>query len=178
MRSLATLALILVWSPLAGAQAPVQEYDLKAELVRRFTMFIEWPETAVAGNEFVIGVVGDTPLAASLEPQGSQQLLKDRRVVVRRITNLEDVERCQILLLGASAGDELPRILKRTQAKPVLTIGDSPGFGERGVLINFFVVSNHVRFEINEPAVRSSGLEFRAQLYRAARIIGGPDASP
>ena len=46
------------------------------------------------------------------------------------------------------------------------------GFAERGVLINFFVAEKQVRFEINDAAAQSSGLEFSSKLLRVARLVG------
>jgi hypothetical protein len=172
MRRAALILLLLAFAPLAAEQAPVPEYDLKAELLRRFTMFVEWPETAMLGSEFIIGVIGESPLVTSLEAHAATEPIKERRVVVKRIANLEELDRCHILFIASSAESKLPRILKRTRTRPVLTVGDSAGFAEKGVLINFFLEANQVRFEINEQAVRATGLHFRAQLFRAARVIG------
>ena len=55
--------------------------------------------------------------------------------------------------------------------KPILSIGDTQGFCERGVLINFYRLGKKLRFEINLPAVKKSGLTFRAQLIKLARRI-------
>ena len=55
--------------------------------------------------------------------------------------------------------------------KPVLTVGDSQGFAERGVLINLFEESGYLRFDINMAAVQASPLKFSSRLLRLGRQV-------
>jgi hypothetical protein len=66
----------------------------------------------------------------------------------------------------------LRKILESTEGRPILTVGDSEGYGERGVMINLYVEHGQVRFEINLEAARRSGLVFDFRLLELARLIG------
>ena len=83
----------------------------------------------------------------------------------------------QILLIGAAAAGELSRLRARTEDKPMLLVGDSPGFAKRGVAINFFLApdilgdSRRLRFEINPKALADRQLRVSAQLYDVAEIV-------
>ena len=63
------LALLLLACALAGAAAPVSEYQLKAVFLFNFAQFVEWPAAAFprANAPFVIGVLGKDPFGASLD---------------------------------------------------------------------------------------------------------------
>ena len=178
MLLLATFVVAVV--PAAGdVDAPVvAEHELKAEYVWRFTLFVDWPlKVMVSGSEslFAIGVVGASPVQDLLKARTDGRSIRGRPVVVREIANLDEIEGCHMLFIANSSPYELDEILARTAGKPVLTISESNGYAERGVLINLFIADDRVRFEINQAAVRRSGLVFRSKLYKVARLIGGEE---
>jgi hypothetical protein len=54
----------------------------------------------------------------------------------------------------------------------VLTVGDAPDFLERGGMIQFVLVANRVRFEVNLDAAREAGLQLSAELLKvAAKVV-------
>jgi hypothetical protein len=61
------------------------------------------------------------------------------------------------------------QIVESVAGKPVLTVGDSQGFAERGVLINLFEDRGYLRFDINTAAVQASPLKFSSRLLRLGR---------
>jgi hypothetical protein len=54
---------------------------------------------------------------------------------------------------------------------PVLTVSDTTGFAEQGVLINFYVSQKRLHFEINEPAFRKAPLSVSTRLLEIAKIV-------
>jgi len=58
--------------------------------------------------------------------------------------------------------------------KPILTVGDTTGFAEKGVLINLYQEERLMQFEVNLPAVKRSKLTFSSKLLRLARLVGSP----
>jgi hypothetical protein len=164
---------LIVLSPTARAQvAALPEPQLKAEFIERFTRFVDWPDDASESERpFVIGVVGQSALTPFLEQMAGSRRIKGRPVVVQPLQEPESMRRCHVVFIAASQGGSLPRILARVAHEPVLTISDSEGFAERGVIINFFELGDRLRFEINEPAAQRSGLRIGSQLFRLARVI-------
>lgn len=157
------------------APAQVPEYKLKAELVERFTRFIEWPapkEAPAKTQPFTICLFGASPFRAALEEMSANRKIKERPVVVTVLSAPAEVEGCHVLFLPAAQKDGLEKILVHTVARPILTVGDTEGFAERGVLVNFYTFENAVRFEINDSAARKSGLEISSRLLKLARIVG------
>jgi hypothetical protein len=152
----------------------VPEYELKAEFMGRFTLFVDWPPGTLPEPPapFVIGVVGSSALGRYLEERVANETVKDHPVVVREELELDEIADCQMLFIAGSVRSDLDQILELTRDRPILTVADSEGFAERGVLINLFVVGRRVRFEINESAVHRSGLRIGSKLYRLARLVG------
>ena len=157
--------------PAAGGD---REYQMKAVFLDKFTRFVQWPEaTAVADTSqpFVIGVIGDSPFESLLEQIYAERAIKGSAVDIRYLTELDAVTECHLLFIAQSAGGRLSEIIERTRDRPVLTVADTKGFAERGVLINLYRRRGKVKFEINERAVHASGLTFSYLLLNLARIV-------
>jgi len=120
---------------------------------------------------FVIAVIGKTPLHKNLEQIYAIKKINNKRVEIKKISNLYEIKDCHILVVAESERKNLQNILTVTERLPVLTISDSPKFAENGVLINFFEEKNKLRFEINETAVLKSPLQMSFYLLNSAQIV-------
>lgn len=153
-------------------QKQMEEYQLKALIVSRFFDFVTWPpNTENNSDQFVIGIIGDTPLLDHQEKFFERVKLPGRTVTIQKISDLDQVVHCQAVIIGESESKRLGDILALTQGKPILSISDAEGFGEKGVLINLYRLGKTVKFEINYSSVRKSGLVFSSKLFKLARII-------
>ncbi|MCC6129400.1 MAG: YfiR family protein [Acidobacteria bacterium] len=171
---LRALAAILAAGVITARGAEIPEYRLKAELIERFTRFVDWPADKSADESvFTICVFESNPFGPALEEVAASRRIKNHPVEVLEVSRVTELAACRVLFIPSRASDSLEKILMRTKTKPVLTVGDTPGFGERGVLINFYLERENVRFEINEAAVRKSGLEMSSRLLKLARILPG-----
>lgn len=154
----------------------VEEYQLKIAMIKRFFDFIKWPPGP--GNpdsgRFVIGIVGDTSISDYLETLSRQIAIPGKRVTFKAITDLIQVKECHVLIIGNIDAERLKEILAITGELPILSISETEGFAEIGVLINLFKVDNNVKFEINYQSVKRSGLVFSSKLYKLARLIDYP----
>ena len=120
---------------------------------------------------FIISVIGKTPLADNLEQIYTVQKINNKNVIIKRISNLYEIEDCHILIIAESERKNLQNILAFTKKLPILTISESDGFAEKGVIINFFEENNKLRFEINETAVLQSSLQISFYLLNSAKIV-------
>ena len=171
------LAIVLTMIPRPSWSADDLEQGLKVAYLYNFTRFIEWPE-ATLGEDFVVTVIGDPALAAALqELEGSDRRAHGSPIRVRAVDDVGEIGDCQILFVGAAAVSRLPRLLARTDGRPILLVGDSRGLARRGIAINFFMKSDifgagrRLRFEINPAALKDRGLKVSAQLYDVAEIV-------
>ncbi|MCD4692240.1 MAG: YfiR family protein [Calditrichales bacterium] len=154
--------------------AQYTEYDVKAVYLEKFTRFIDWPgESTVSDTSkpFILGVVGRNPFGPILENIYSSQKIKNKEVKIIHISNPNKISGCHLLFVSKSEKNKLTKILSQTKNKPILTIGDTKGFADRGVLINFYLSYDKTRFKINETAVRESGLYMSHLLFNLAKIV-------
>ncbi len=173
-RSALAIALVALGAPASAAGAgEAADYDtLKAAYLERFSRFVEWPANTAMSDKarpFIIAVLGQDGFAHQLRSIYSEQTILGKPVKVLEIQSSQTIPACHLLFIGASQREDLDELLVRLRRRPVLTVGDTPGFGAAGVHINLFRADNKLRFEINEPAARAAGLQIGYQLLSYAR---------
>ncbi|MDK2977409.1 MAG: hypothetical protein PWP52_123 [Bacteroidales bacterium] len=149
-------------------------YVLKAVYLEKFSRFITWPKESLIDNPdepFIISVIGETPLTENLIQIYAIQKIKNKRVIIKNIHNLNEIQGSHILFIAESEKKNIDQIIAITKQQPILTIGETKGFAEKGVLINFFEKDNKLRFEINETAVLKSPLQMSFYLLNSAKIV-------
>jgi len=153
-------------APVRANEAP--EYRLKAAFVYNFTVFTEWP--ASVGPALNLCLFGADPFGAEIDALHGKRA-GDRQIVVHRRTGVESLRTCQVVFLSASAIGQLPRILDTLRGLPVLTISDSPGALQAGVVINMIEDRGRIAFEANLQAARAAQLTLRSNLLRLASEV-------
>src|SRR5262245_11484074 len=106
-----------------SAADPDVEYKLKAEMLERFTLFIEWPE--VTGPTFLTCVMGENPFGNQLDTVFRETRVQGKKAEIKNLKQLEGIDSCQILFIPASEQQQLPSILSSISGKPILTVGDT-----------------------------------------------------
>jgi hypothetical protein len=157
-----------------AALCQFEEYELKAVYLERITRFFEWPDEigGFGGNDsFVIGVLGENPFGTILRDLYAERTIKSKNVKVRYLSQLKEIEGCDLLFISQSMSEELPQVLEITAKKPILTVGDTKGFAERGVLVNFFIEKNKLRFEMNEQALHEADIMIDSLLLKVSKIV-------
>ena len=152
----------------------MEEYPLKALIISRFFSFVRWPAasgTTDDASHFVLGIVGKSPIVEHEQTFYKEIKIPEKKITIKKISVLDQIKECHALIIAPTEAKRLKEILSITGDKPILSIGDTEGFAEEGVLINLFREGNKVKFEINYGAVQKSGLVFSSKLYKLARII-------
>ena len=53
----------------------------------------------------------------------------------------------------------------------MMLVGERDGFADDGAHINFYLLEERVKFEVNVDSVKRSGLEVSATLLKLAKIV-------
>ncbi len=157
-----------------------REYTLKALFLYNFGSYVEWPREVFGGDDkpFVIGVLGYSPVESTLQEIAATKTIGGRRIVIERMPSAAAIKPCQILFIPQDVGLQEQRLaVDRLGSAQVLIVGDSPGFAQRGAVVNFFVQANKIRFEINVDAARDRKLTISAKLLSLAKVIGTSSAA-
>ena len=121
----------------------------------------------------MIGTFGENPFGDALERIAKQKTLIGRRIEVRQISDPAQCGQCQILFVPRSiSGAAEAELFKAVAGKPVLLVGESPGFAERGGVINFYYSGSNVRFELNPENGTANQLSLNAKLLTLGSRAG------
>lgn len=155
----------------AASAIEAQEYSVKAAFLFNFARFVEWPEESFsAARHFLLCILGRDPFGSALSSIDGKTV-EDRQLVVKHIDSHEAAAACHILFISTSEEARVPYILRDLQGYHILTISEFAQFAQRGGIINFIIVDNKIRFEINPGAARDAGLKISSKLLKLADII-------
>jgi hypothetical protein len=146
--------------------APPGEYEVKAAFIHNIAKFVDWPPRSAGSLKLC--VIGQDPFGSALDALDAKPIGDTVWEVVRRNTNLRG---CAVLFIPASENNNLKPILTSVQGSAVLTVGDTAGYAEQGVMVNFYLEQNKVRLEINNAAAGRAGFKISSQLLKLARIV-------
>ena len=157
----------------AHGQTASPEYKLKAVFLYNFVQFVDWPETAFADPQspFIIGVLGSDPFGGTLEETVAGEIVKNRKIEVRRYKKVKDIESCHVLFLSASEASQFNSILAGLKGRSILTVSDTEKFARNGGMVRFVTENNKIRFRINLEVTRTEKLLISAKLLQLAEIV-------
>lgn len=150
------------------AQTMEKEYEQKAAFIYNFTKYIDWGNTA--SDTFTIGVIGASPVYASLQEIAKTKKVGDKRIAVLHFNNPEEITHCNILFISANSYFSLAWVLAMVN-RGTLTISEEAGFAEIGIAINFVVDHDKLKFEVNVNSINEEGLKVSSQLLKLAIIV-------
>ncbi|HEY1786595.1 MAG TPA: YfiR family protein [Verrucomicrobiae bacterium] len=182
------LAAILAAQLLRGGFALAQnggfsEYQVKAAFLYNFGKFVEWPtnDFASTNSPLVIGVYGENPFGNDLASVVQGRNI-DGHPVVTRTVSLNDLKGCQIVFIASSEQKNVGQILGALNGAGVLTVTENMSPFQSGVMINFILQDDRIRFEINNTAAEKVGLKLSSKLLMLAtkttmlHKTGNPDS--
>jgi len=168
------LLLLASNAPHAGAEDDMTgEYLVKAAFLYNFAKFVEWPNEAFpdARSPISLCILGDDPFGAALETIRGKAV-RGRKLVIKKYTQIENIQTCHILFISSSERDRLNQVLDLLKTSNVLTVGDIEKFANKGGVVNLIKIGNKIKFEINVAKAREAGLKISSKLLKLAKIVG------
>lgn len=168
-KALTVAAVLISGSSFAQAQErSVQE--VYSMMVYNFTKYVQWPDHAGAG-EFIIGVVGNNDIYNTLNQWYGGKPRGSKTYVIKKFNTAADVTDCHVLYIDKSKSGEFETANNKVKGKGTLVITDKSGLGEKGSAINFKMVDNKLKFELNHKAIEASNLKVSGALSSMAILI-------
>ncbi len=153
--------------PSAGA------LEIEAAFLVKFTSYVKWPPETFTRPDapVVIGIFGRDPFGSVINAIARSYTTNGRHVEIRRCTDLVQVPTCNVVFVAASARGRLGEVVATISGQPILIVGDSPGFLDKGGMINFVMVDNKIRFDISQKNCGKAGLEISSKLLKVAHAL-------
>lgn len=146
------------------------DYRLHANIIYRFTKYIEWPAAKRSGD-FIIGIVGDSPLYDDLKNLSNNKTVGDQKIVVVKMSPSASSYPCHILFISEEESSSLKRIVALTAGAPTLIVSESEGLARKGACINFITVDDRLKLEINKASIEQRNLHIASELLELGIII-------
>ena len=170
MKKIAVFSLFSLLSlGMAIGQSEKPVHEIHAAMIYNFMKYIQWPDDG--GTEFVVGVLGEDNVYNTLknfydgEPKGG------KKYSIRKLTDVSEVASCQVVYIGKNRSKDFDNVKNTIGSKSILTITDSSNLGKKGSCINFKVVDEKLKFEINQASMNSASLKVAGQLSSMAILI-------
>ncbi len=164
----------------AGADQSPTEFQVKAAYLFNFLKFVEWPDDPASDphGKWVIGFVGDSPIADELARLADGKNVLGRDLLVKKFQDADNPRGCNVLFISESEKKRLPSILTVLQGSSVLTVADMDNFIGAGGMIQFVVEDARVRVAIDVGATSHARLKVSSKLLSLARVVTGTERGP
>jgi hypothetical protein len=146
------------------------DYTIQATIIYRFTKYIDWPANKKSGD-FIIGIVGDSPLYDDLKSFIGNKTVGSQKIVVTKMTNSKNYDNCHILFISEEESGNLKKIAELTSGAPVLLITEYNGLAHKGSCVNFITINDRLKLEINKSNADERNLHIASELLELAIII-------
>lgn len=167
------ILLAALWLGCGMGKARAQDVDYKAYtlFVYNFVKYIEWPENT-AKSEFVIGVMGDSPVLTELQSLAKTKKAKGKTIVVKKISTIDEAPECQMVYVAPSKSSLLKSLNEKIKGKPVLVVGEREGLAEKGAALSFVTLEDDVlKFDINKQTIEQHSLKIPGSLIALGIVV-------
>ncbi|MBN2742873.1 MAG: YfiR family protein [Marinilabiliaceae bacterium] len=162
------LMLVLFAAIMTGANA--QKERFKALFIYNFTKNIEWPPQ-VKSNHFIIGVVGNSDIAAELQTIAQTQKVGNQTIKVINGNSTDELEFCHLVFLSGNKTAQLPHLLTKLSGKQTLIITDGKNLAAKGSGISFVQDGDKLKFEICRRNIEKQGLKSSSALANLGIVV-------
>jgi len=147
--------------------------DLKAAYLLDFGRFVRWSKPVKARSSFQICTLGRDSMGSSLERLAVNARIDSLPVRVDQLQDISAAKSCAIVFMSATESNHVRENLAFLGNADILTVSDAPGFLQHGGMIQFVIVSSHVRFAVDLDAVNRTHLVLSSELLRVASSVSG-----
>lgn len=168
------IAVLTLFCPEAVCAEPdrLTENEIKAAYLYNFAKYVDWPATAFPSEStpLTLCIIGKSPLNPVIESL-AKKTIKNRGLAIRQLSEIEDLNGCNILFVNAALKSSLPQILAAAVPFSILTVSDYKGFAAVGGNIEFVPVGDKIRFAINNRTAKRADLKISSHLLRLATTV-------
>ena len=132
--------------------------------------YVEWPNS---DGDFIIGVVGESPINKELEELSKNKKAKGKKIVVINISIPTDALLCNMIYIPAAKSAQLKPLMEKVKNKSVLIVAEREGLAKKGAAISFVIDDDDaLKFDINKSILDSQGLKIAHLLLQLGIIVG------
>jgi hypothetical protein len=135
----------------------------QAMFIYNFSRLVEWPLNYKSGP-FIIGVYGGSSVADELETYAQGKKVGTQDIQIKRFKTLQEITVCHILFIPFARTKQMAEILAALQGKNTLLITEKNGALSEGSAINFVILADKIKFELQTENITKYGLKYSSKL--------------
>ncbi len=151
------------------AQTEKPMHEIHAAMIYNFLKYIQWPDDG--GTEFVVGVLGEDNVFNTLKSYYDGKPKGSKKYAIKKLSDISEASTCAVVYIGKNRSKDFENVKNAISGKSILTITDSFNLGKKGSCINFKVIDEKLKFEINQASMSSANLKVVGQLASMAILI-------
>ncbi|HBG07868.1 MAG TPA: DUF4154 domain-containing protein [Geobacter sp.] len=146
--------------------------QVKAAFLRNFARYVTWPAHAFAEDRspWNVCILGRDPFGEVLENTFRGRTEQERPFEIFRADALDKLPSCQIVFVAYKEAAKRRAALTELKNRPVLTVGDAPGFLQEGGIVRF-QVEDHVEISVNLDQARSVSLKIQTKMLEVTHEV-------
>lgn len=142
--------------------------NFKAAFLFQFATSNNW-ENSGLGSDFTIGVLSSDAVFAELIDKFSSKPIGGQSLVISNVETLKDTEGIQLLYISkeftrSQGAEETQKWITALKNESVLVVTDHPEGLSWGGTINFKVVDNRIRYEVNASEAKLHGVTIGSKI--------------
>lgn len=149
------------------------EIDRRADFLRNFAFFIQWPASAFDSTSAPLRycVLGNPELSLSLKRILAGEQVEGRPLQLVSAQEQTHWRRCHVLYLDHRAVESMPLVLAAVADAPVLTVGDTQELVQAGGILSLVREDGRLRTMINRTPAARAGIQISSKLLRLATLV-------
>ncbi|MFA7403584.1 MAG: YfiR family protein [Pelobacteraceae bacterium] len=166
------LVLGLPYSTPAQETVKANPVKVEAAFLRNFARYVTWPSHAFASGSspWRVCILGGDPFGAILANTFQGRTEQGRSFEFFWAESIDHLPPCHIVFMAYKDSTKRRAALAALAKRPVLTVGDTPGFLQEGGIVGFHV-SDRVEISVNLDQARSASLKIQTKMLEVSREV-------
>lgn len=155
--------------PCQKSSAQSKDYRSQVLFIYNFIKYINWP---VGTENFVIGIVGNSPITNELNKLASVKKTPDGKpIIIKVIEDASVTGTCDMIYLSDARSKDIASIIAEIHLRPALVVAERDGLTKKGAEISFFTQDDgKLSFSISRKNMESKKLKVSGELLRLAEL--------
>ncbi len=177
------IVVVLAIISTADAYAAVETCRLRAVVLMRIAMDVQWLEKTV--SRLTVGIIERNPTLCSATFSDVVKSMRENGMDINiRVFQCHDglsdqetdalsrfVRSCNIIYVGSDMKEYYGSVLELTKGLDVLTVGDEEDFCKSNGMICLYVPKKRLRIMVNMRAVQEAGIRISSEVLRHSTIM-------
>jgi hypothetical protein len=161
-------AISMAFMSLCAQAQQETNYAVHANIIYHFTKYINWPADKKSGD-FIIGIIGETPLYDELKISTAGKTVGSQKIVIQEFSPSATYFNCHILFITTEESRRIKKIASVITS--TLIVSESEGMALKGSCINFIIVREHLKLEINKSNIEKRNLNIATELLKLGTAV-------